>query len=158
MNKSEAIERFVNVARIIYTQHGKMRTRADYQDIYAFHIVAMRLNAIAAEKPGKQVISIHFHPYYPALKLHGQEHWYWSHGFFWKWVEWYMPILKHVSELKLVAGLHENANEYAESVRRAWEQIPAPIVAEDEEKYAEYVQLKWDELQARQTLLFGEES
>lgn len=156
MTKEEAVKRVLEVAKMVYTDYRKRRTEAHYEDILAFHLVSDRLNALALEFGGNAVISVACHPYYPVVgeQRYGTR-WYWSHGFFHKWVHWYLPLIERIPELRPIAEGHKNETEFAKMVLDEWEKVVPPVVAMDLQEYTEFVQDKWLGYEAKQLGLFG---
>lgn len=156
MTKEQAIERVTNVAKLVYSDYRKRRTEAHYEDILAFHLVSDRLNTLALEFGGNAVISVSTHPYYPVVgEVRYGTRWYWSHGFFHKWVNWYLPLMERIPELKAIAEAHRNEVEFAKLVQEEWAKVVTPYVASDFEQHANHVQDKWQEYEAKQLGLFG---
>lgn len=155
MTKDEAIERFLEVAKLVYVDYTKRRIPASEQDILAFHEVAARLNEIATLRTELGVLAITLHPWYPVVKeLRIDPRWFWSCGYFHKWVSWYLPILRVVPELKAVAAAHDNQEHFAYLVRSHWENLEVPIFAHEQDEHVELTQREWEKLNSSQLELF----
>lgn len=155
MSKEEAILMFLNICKMVYTQHRKLRTYLSPEYFDAFHIVYERLDEVGAKFAETELyLGLHFHPYYPVVKDSQSGKYYISHYQFHKWIDSYLTVLRRIEPLRAVVAMHDNEKDYTRAIQESWEKFTEPITYEENANYAEFVQKQWEQLQLKQLSLF----